>query len=197
MTPKELESTLTLLAQVLQSKGEPYRIVVCGGAALVGLSLLSRATRDVDILALRTDEGMLISPDPLPMSLTHAAKQVSDTLGLPVKWLNNGPSKDPQAGLFQLGLPEGFAERLHSVTYGPCLTVLYADRLDLIHFKLMAASEHELGRHEEDLKVLAPSAEECALAAHWVLTVSPFPGIRYPLKSVIKRMGHEHVAARL
>ena len=88
-----------------------YRLVVCGGTALLAIGLATRVTRDVDIVALADSDGLMINPAPLPAPLQAAAAEVQKDLGLPVDWLNNGPSSGV-GGLFQLGLPEGLVERL-------------------------------------------------------------------------------------
>ena len=38
-------------------------------------------------------------------------------MGLDANWLNNGPSRG-EGGLFQMGLPDGFADRLQEVSEG-------------------------------------------------------------------------------
>ena len=70
-------------------------------------------------------------------------------MGLVDNWLNNGPSRD-EGGLFQMGLPVGFAERLKERVYGLRLTVYFAGRLDQIHFRLYAATDRG-GVHIDDL----------------------------------------------
>lgn len=39
-----------------------FHLVVCGGTALVAMGLVTRATRDVDIVALRNPSGELVDP---------------------------------------------------------------------------------------------------------------------------------------
>lgn len=52
--------------------------MVCGGTALVATELVIRATRDVDIVALADEEGLLIDPAPLPELLLEAAGEVAN-----------------------------------------------------------------------------------------------------------------------
>lgn len=117
----EIERALSLLNGRLARNGAPPTgIVVCGGAALIVLNLNPRTTNDVDIVALADEARALYTPAPLPEHLLQAAKEVALTLKLPVDWLNNGPSRN-EGGLFQMGLPEGFAARwtmTHDVSPG-------------------------------------------------------------------------------
>jgi hypothetical protein len=83
---------------------------------MIATGLLSRTTRDVDILALMDDTHKLVSPVPLPDHLIKAAGEVAEALNLPENWLNNGPSRN-EGGLFQMWLPAGFQERLHAREY--------------------------------------------------------------------------------
>ncbi len=136
LTGKQLDTVFKLLdGRLARNEAQPVGIVVCGGAALIVTGLLSRTTSDVDVVALLDDSEGLIAPVPLPDSLLHAAREVAETMQLPENWLNNGPSRD-EGGLFQMGLPEGFRERLHAQEYGSHLTVCFIDRVDQIHIKL-------------------------------------------------------------
>jgi hypothetical protein len=86
----------------------------------------------VDIVALLDDGHRLVAPVPLPDHLLKAASEVADVLNLPKDWLNNGPSRD-EGGLFQVGLPTGLRERLHTHSYGSHLTIHFIDRLEFRH----------------------------------------------------------------
>ncbi|MCX5769385.1 MAG: hypothetical protein NTZ09_03810 [Candidatus Hydrogenedentes bacterium] len=169
LTDQRLARVFELLDGRLARNGAPRAgIVVCGGAAMIATGLVSRTTTDVDIVALVDDALLLVAPVPLPAHLIRAATEVAETLGLPADWLNNGPSRD-EGGLFQMGLPEGFQERLHARVYGSHLTVYFADRIDQIHFKLYAAVDRG-GYHISDLEALRPTDDEltrsCTLGAH-------------------------------
>ena len=97
---KKLNHALILLNEQLIITNAPRtEIVVCGGSALIALSLVPRTTQDVDIIAMMKS-GILFDPEPLPEYLVNAAVKVGMTLNLPVDWLNNGP-----ASQFRMGLP--------------------------------------------------------------------------------------------
>lgn len=197
-----IEQALSLLGERLDKTAavrptSPYQIVVCGGAALISCSLVSRpTTRDVDIVAMLSPSGELASPDPLPKDMQEVAAQVARDLDLPSDWLNNGPSRAP-GGLFQVGLPEGLVDRLTSRDFGPCLRVHFVSRTDQICFKVFASVDSGPGRHFEDLRELKPTPEELEAGARWTLSQDGSEGFRAMLISMLKQMGYQDVAKRV
>lgn len=193
----EFEKALQLLDGRLSiAAAAPCRIVVCGGTALVAMGLLTRGTRDVDIVALADDTGVLIDPAPLPPPLLRAAREVAEDLGLPGDWLNNGPSSG-DGGLFRLGLPAGLAERLWWRRFGSHLAVGFISRFDQIHFKLYAAVDQSGGYHAADLHALKPTDEELIAAAAWSRSHDPSPGYRQDLKAFLEEFGHGDLGDRI
>lgn len=195
---KELiDKALSLLGEILAKEQiGPHRIAVCGGAAMIGHALVSRVTQDVDVVASMDADARLVSPDPLPPDLLAAAAKVAREYDLADNWLNNGPSRDP-GGLFQVGLPNGFAERLTRRDYGSHLAVFFAARIDLIHFKVFAAVDQGYGRHVDDLLEMKPTSEEMAAAAEWAMTHDPSSGFRTVLISMLRQLEFDDVADRL
>lgn len=129
---QSLDLALTSLAiRLAENQATPVEFVICGGSALILAGMVPRTTKDVDVVAMISG-GVLYSPDPLPEELQKASAEVAEDLGLAKNWLNNGPSKG-DGGLFQMGLPTGFANRLKSKTYTSLLTVHFIDRVDQIH----------------------------------------------------------------
>ena len=189
-----LDDVFRLLdGRLMLAGAPPVHLVVCGGAAMIATGLLRRTTRDVDIVAMLDDGGRrLVAPVPLPDYLVKAAGEVSEVLGLPTEWLNNGPSRDA-GGLFQMGLPEGLQARLHSREYGTRLTVWFIDRLDQVHFKLYAAVDRG-GYHVADLDALRPTVEELRQAARWALTHDVSEEFRGLLKETLRGLGYGDVA---
>ncbi|MFA6241479.1 MAG: hypothetical protein WC655_11140 [Candidatus Hydrogenedentales bacterium] len=173
----------------------PVGLVVCGGASLLATGLVSRTTRDVDIVAMMAKKGALTDPDPLPEALIRASGEVTEVLGLPEDWLNNRPSRG-DGGLFRMGLPSGLCERLQLRHYGACLTVGFISRLDQIHFKLYAAVDRG-GYHISDLVALNPADSELEAAARWSMTHDVSEGFRGALKQLLMDLGHAIVAERL
>lgn len=173
-----------------------FSLVVCGGTALNALHLIQRTTKDVDIVALMDSNHQLTDPAPLPEELLVAAKEVADTLHLPQDWLNNGPSSG-DGGLFRLGLPEGFKERLVKNYQGENLTVYLVSRLDQICFKLYAAIDQFGSYHASDLKQLLPSDEELLVAVRWATTHDPSEGFREATKLFLREFGYERLAEKI
>lgn len=184
----------SLAIRLQENRSEMVEIVVCGGSALILTGLVPRTTKDVDVVAL-LKSGKLTSPDPLPDELARAATEVAEDLGLDSTWLNNGPSRG-EGGLFQMGLPDGFASRLTSQSYGECLRVHCIDRVDQIHFKLYAAVDRG-GYHIEDLRALTPTPTELEGAGRWCMTHDVSDGFRMVLTRLLRELGYENVADRL
>ncbi len=194
MEPLEQRRTHELLAALgeqLAARGTRVELVVIGGSALLALGLISRSTRDIDIVGLFSAEGV-VDPRPLPEPLLEAAARVARDFALPADWLNAAP-----ASLLDFGLPEGFVARLERHDYGPSLTVHFAGRLDQIHFKLYAMVDQGAGKHEADLRALEPTAEELLHAARWTRTHDPSPGFRQELVAALAHLGVEDAAVDL
>jgi hypothetical protein len=191
------DEALRLLNGRLALAGAPhFNLVVCGGTALIAANLISRTTKDIDIVALMDDDGALLDPDPLPQSLVDAAGVVAVDLGIPKDWLNNGPSCG-EGGLFRLGLPEGLTKRLTWKTFGDHLSVGFIGRIDQIYFKLYAAVDQRGGYHADDLQRLKPTDEELLEAARWARTHDPSEGYLRGLEWFLREFGYEHLVGRL
>lgn len=194
---EEIKDALRLLDGRLKlNRSSRFSIVVCGGAALNALQLIERTTKDVDIVALMDSGNQLVDPAPLPEELLTAAKEVADTLNLPQDWLNNGPSSG-EGGLFRLGLPDGFKDRLIKNYQGEKLTVYLVGRVDQIYFKFYAAIDQFGGYHASDLKQLLPSDEELLGAVRWAATHDPSEGFHQAAKLFLKEFGYERLADRI
>lgn len=197
LTIESLQKALQLLSSHLDRRGtETVRLVVCGGSALIATRLRQRTTKDVDIVALLNADQQLASPDPLPGFLLDAAKQVARDLGLFEDWLNNKPSRT-KGGLFQMGLPEGFVDRLTKQTFGPRLEVHFIGRLDQIFLKLYAVVDRQDEENVSDLHALRPTLDELEAAARWTMTHDVSEPFKQSLKQTLKDLGHESVADRL
>jgi hypothetical protein len=177
------EQLLNALGEQLAAHGESYTLAVVGGSALLALGLISRATRDVDVLAI-VDDNELMSAQPLPAALLDAAHTVARDFGLADDWLNPGPTS-----LLDLGLPDGFYERAQYRVYGPGLEILFASRVDQIHLKLYATVDQGAGKHLDDLEALQPTEQELLNAARWSLTHDPSEGYRSVLARVLAHFG--------
>jgi hypothetical protein len=178
---------LSALGEQLAAADERYELVVIGGSGLLALGLIERSTRDVDLLALRSGDK-LDSAEPLPKKLAAARDRVARDFSLPTDWLNAGPTE-----LLELGLPEGFIDRLERRDYGDSLTVYFASRYDQIHFKLYALVDQGPGKHEDDLQALSPTEKELLAAAHWSRSHDPSEGYAQMLRGVLTYLGVDDV----
>lgn len=177
------ETLLNALADQLAAQGEHYTLAVVGGSALLALRFISRATRDVDVLAI-VNGRTLESAQPLPATLLNAARVVARDFGLAEDWLNAGP-----ASLLAFGLPEGFYERAERRAYGSALQILFASRVDQIHLKLYATVDQGPGKHLDDLQALRPTEQELVDAARWSRTHDSSEGYRDVLSRVLVYFG--------
>ena len=188
-----LQYALTALASFLEAdRASPERLIVIGGSALIALGIVTRTTRDVDIMAGLDPERGLVDPRPLSPALRSAADKVARELRLDPNWLNTRPADQVRAGL-----PEGFLSRLTRHDYGPYLTIFFPDRLDLIHLKLFAIMDQGHGRHVEDLKALKASEDELLLATRWGLTQDA--GVVFPqiVRNTLTSLGYGDLTNRI
>lgn len=193
LAPDTLPQALNALAGFLEAEGAaPETLVVIGGSALIALGIVSRATKDVDIMAGIDPVSGLVDPRPMSEALRAAADKVARELQLDAQWLNTGPADQVLAGL-----PEGFLSRLTRHDYGPCLTIFFPDRYDLIHLKLFAIMDQGPGRHVHDLQALQPTDKELQQAARWVLTQDASEAFPQIVRSTLTALGHGDLAARL
>jgi hypothetical protein len=161
-----LDALLSALGDELGERGACAHLLVIGGSALVAGRFGTRATRDVDVVALVTD-GELRTAEPFSKELASAAKSVARNFNLEAGWLNAGPTSLLSTAT---GLPEGILARALTQHFGPALTVSFAGRRDLIFFKVYALSDRDEARDLADLRTLAPEPDELHAAARWVRT---------------------------
>ena len=188
-----LDGALAALGDVLAYRGELYEIVLVGGGDLVLRGIISRSTKDADILGQRLDNGRIVPLRRLPDALARAVSEVADAHDLAPDWLNVGPES-----LLELGLPAGFENRLTARHYGG-LTVWLAGLYDLVCFKLYAAADHwpSQDRHLDDLRALRPTEADLLSSARWSITHDPSPAFRGQLAAVLAHLGVEDADARL
>jgi hypothetical protein len=194
---KDVENILSALGDQLEGLlDKPVELLVCGGSALNVLGLVRRATKDVDILAYieRNEKGetFFIKADFLTPELITAAKKVARDFNLPDDWLNTGP-----ASAVDLGLPNGFMDRVTTRVFGNKLAVHFLGRYDQIHFKLYAAVDQGAGKHLNDLLALKPTSEEIESAARWSMTHDVSEGYKQNLRALLSYLGFGDVAERL
>ena len=188
----QLETALAALGELLAARGLHYEVILVGGGNLILRGLIDRpTTKDLDILGERTADG--VSPiRPLPGPLRDAVIDVGRTYGLADDWLNTGPDS-----LLDLGLPDGFAERLEHRDYGGLVAWL-AGRFDMVCFKLYAAVDQgPRSRHFQDLHDLEPDRNDLLAAARWARSHDPSPGFRAVMVKTLRALGVEDADAAL
>ncbi len=178
-----IDDALQALSETLEARGLEYELVAVGGSSLVLLGLITRATRDLDIVAL-VEDGRYVEAVHLPQPLLDAVRDVGEVLGIGAEWLNPGP-----AALLDFGLPEGFADRAEVRSLG-ALTLHLASRIDQIALKLYAAVDQgPRSKHVEDLHALEPTHDELRAAASWTRTHDPSPAFRDELLAALRLFG--------
>jgi hypothetical protein len=188
----QLETALRALGDLLEARGLHYEVVLIGGGNLILRGLVTRpTTKDLDLLGEWTADG--IKPmRPMPEPLRVAVLDVARTYGLRNDWVNLGPES-----LLDLGLPDGFVERLERRDYRGLVTWL-AGRFDMVCFKLYAAVDQGLrSRHLQDLRELRPHRGEFLSAARWTISHDPSPAYRSLLVDALGQLGVEDADASL
>lgn len=97
-----LNEILSALGAHLEEKGIQIKLVVVGGASLAANRLVSRTTKDVDVIAKVTSEGdaFKLSPaTPFPTGFDEAVRTVARDFGLAPDWLNTVIESQWRAGL--------------------------------------------------------------------------------------------------
>jgi len=183
-----------LATQIGALGGMPLGLAVCGGTALSALGLVTRTTKDVDVLGvvLEDPDSLIIQKiTKFPEWLAHAAGKVRRDFDLPENWLNLGPAQQVESGL-----PNDLEKRLVSRRYGKYLTIYFISRIDQIHFKLYAAVDRN-DYHVQDLLALKPTEKEMEMAASWVLFQDVSEVFRSLLKDFLEVHNYGAIAARI
>jgi len=178
MLPKE---TIEKFDAYLARQGLSLEAVVIGGTALGLLGVVSRHTRDCDILY----------PE-LPAAIVSAAKDFAAGTrkeGEPLQddWVNNGPFAVADL------LPEGWRERLQTIFQGKAITMLTLGRNDLLLTKLFGLCDR--GTDLGDCLALAPTRKELGAALAWLQKQDAHPGwpshVEESLRDLAERLGYE------
>jgi hypothetical protein len=188
----QLETALAALGELLAARGLHYELVFVGGGNLILRELIPRPmTKDLDVLGARTPEGVA-QVRPMPEPLRDAVMDVGRAFGLADDWLNMGPDS-----LLDLGLPDGFVERLERRDYGGLVAWL-AGRFDMVCFKLYAAADQGLrSRHFQDLRDLGPARDDLLVAGRWAVSHDTSPGFRSLLVETLRALSVEDADAAL
>lgn len=150
-----------------------------GGAALNLLGVITRQTRDCDILHPLLPAAVVAAARAFAVEVTVAGGKLKED------WLNNGPSS--RAPL----LPAGWELRLKEAFRGQVLVLRSPHRSDLLS-KLFALCDR--GLDLQDCVALAPSLAELAEATRWLEPQDLNPSwpahVRATLGDLARRLGH-------
>lgn len=136
--------------QFLKNKSLKFEAVVIGGTALSIMDVISRKTKDVD----------LIDPE-IPENIKKASIEFAkDNPEIDEDWLNNGPISIIK------NLPKNWKSDLRVIFKGDALTLKTLSRINLLKTKLFAYCDRQLD--ESDCIALSPSENELTEAMTWV-----------------------------
>lgn len=154
--------------------------VVVGGAALNLLGVVTRTTRDCDVLVPE------LSKEIKEASRTFAAEMRRLGDHLDDEWLNNGPSS------LVRDLPSDWNKRLVVVFTGQAIELSCLGREDLLRAKLFALCDRALDL--ADCIALAPSPEELGSLHRWIEERDANPDwpehVRATLDDLARKLGH-------
>ena len=164
---EEIEAALGELGRQMALRDASHlTILCCGAAALCAVDVLTRSTLDVDAVGAVNSGDQVVPIEAFSKETSAAIAATAQKLGLTDDWFNLEAS-----AILRRGLPEGAARRSgkHEKTFGPCLTVRFMDRLDLVALKMFAAIDPAKGRrHLEDLVAIDPSRDEIRHGLKWM-----------------------------
>ena len=151
MKPKE---TLARSDVFLAKRNLALEAIVVGGAALGLLDVISRETRDCDILHPK------LSKESRDDAAEFAAQVRAQGDALADDWLNNGPISLAEV------LPEGWRDRVQTAFEGRAVRLFALGRTDMLRSKLFALCDRAIDL--QDCIALAPNHEELKVVAPWV-----------------------------
>jgi len=87
-----LTTILHALGDILARRNLAYELVLVGGANLLLRGVITRPTKDGDLIGQRIDGGRIVALTELPAALKQAVREVAAAYGLSEDWLNVGPA---------------------------------------------------------------------------------------------------------
>ena len=87
---ESFDGPLSSLGELLSDRGLRYELLAIGGGALQLLGLITRPTRDIDVIGLVADADV-VSMETLPGPLQQAVEDTATVFRLPTTWFNAGP----------------------------------------------------------------------------------------------------------
>lgn len=172
--------TIEAFDRHLAGLGLRLEAIVVGGSALALLDVITRETRDFDILA------PALSVELQAAARSFAALQRGAGTSLRDDWMNNGPMQLADV------LPPGWRVRVQLAYEGPAVRLDTLGRADLLKTKLFALCDR--GTDLADCLALAPTAAELSEALPWVAWQDANPDwpahVAATLADLQRRLGH-------
>lgn len=172
--------TIQAFDAFLARRGLSLDAVIVGGAALGLLGIISRPTRDCDVLHPRVPAAIQSAARDFAAECRGAGEILAD------EWLNNGPSS-----LID-DLPDGWADRLQIAHEGEAVTLRTLGRLDLLRSKLFALCDRAIDL--PDCLALRPSKDELEELLPWLEARDANPDwpahVRATIDDLGQRLGH-------
>lgn len=177
MKPKE---TIGRFDRYLEERGLSLDAVVIGGVAMALLGVVSRQTRDCDVLDPQIPPAVVEAAKDFAVAARKRGETLDDD------WLNNGPSSLADV------LPEGWRDRVQTVFEGAAVTLHSLGRMDLLRSKLFALCDR--GLDLPDCVALAPTPEELEEILPWLTLQDLNPDwpahVRDTMVDLNRRLGH-------
>jgi len=177
MKPREI---LSAFDRYLAERALRFEGIVVGGAALNLIGVVSRPTKDCDILHPDLPEEIKTA------ARVFAAEMRRDGEALEDDWLNNGPAALARQ------LPPAWENRTQTAFNGVAIQLRCPGREDLLCTKLFALCDR--GLDLADCLALAPRADEVAAFLPWIEQQDLNPDwpahVRATLEDLGKRLGH-------
>ncbi len=174
------QATIERFDRFLVARGLRFEAVVIGGVAMALLGVVSRQTRDCDVLVPQIPPEVGDAASRFATGVREQGEPLDDD------WLNNGASS-----LADL-LPDGWRGRLQVVFAGTALTFRTLGRTDLLGSKLFALCDR--GLDLQDCISLAPTREELEEILPWLARQDLHPGwpdhVRETVTDLGRRLGH-------
>jgi Nucleotidyltransferase of unknown function (DUF6036) len=177
MKPGEI---LSAFDRYLAERALRFDGVIVGGAALNLLGVVSRPTKDCDVLHPKLPEEIKAA------ARAFAADMRRDGEALADDWLNNGPEALVEH------LQPTWEERIQTLFTGVAIQLRCLGREDLLCAKLFALCDR--GLDLADCLALAPTSHELAALLPWLEQQDLNPDwpahVRATLADLGKRLGH-------
>tara|TARA_B100001094_G_C17582336_1_gene508014 strand:+ start:27 stop:554 length:528 start_codon:yes stop_codon:yes gene_type:complete len=160
----------------LDSKGLKFEGVVIGGTALVLLDIITRHTKDFDLINHR-----------IPEDIAEAATEFAKAENLSLQWFNSGPTD------LVKHLPNDWQTTTQIIYQGDALTFMTLSRSNLLKAKIWAYCDRT--RDYDDILHMAPTPKELGDTAEWLYPLDTNPNwpewVDECINNLTKGLGHE------